>query len=202
METIVDQQLPKFETRGRVTRINFNEQQVTHEQEGTEPKTFWKYTTAAFPVTATLTQRVNAIIRTTYPTESIEARAAGTLEYQALVAMADMLARESLGQELTEDYLREVRGKELQRERDASLAAMVYTFEDGAVAQVRPQDLANFQTAIASGIDRTWIMADNSVRMTTVAELQAAMNDGIQQGQQIWDNYADQMAALTDGVEQ
>lgn len=66
--------------------------------------------------------------------------------------------------------------------------------------QVRPQDLANFQTAIASGIDRTWIMADNSVRMTTVAELQAAMNDGIQRGQQIWNDYADQMAALNDGT--
>lgn len=200
METIIDQQLPKFEVRGGVMRVNFNEQQVTHEQDGAEPKTFWKYTTAMFPVTAPLTQRVNAIIRTTYPTESIEARAAGTLEYQALIAMADMLARESLGQELTEDYLRKMRRKELQRERDAILAAMVYTFEDGTVIQVRPQDLANFQTAIASGIDRTWIMADNSVRMTTVAELQAAMNDGIQRGRQIWNDYADQMAALNDGT--
>ncbi|MDY0271905.1 MAG: hypothetical protein RBR37_05295 [Advenella sp.] len=201
METIVDQQLPKFETRGRVTRINFNEQQVTREQEGTEPKTFWKYTTAVFPVTAPLRQRVNAIIRTAYPTDSDEARAADTHEYQSFVALADRLARESLGQTLSDEYLREARRCELQRERDARLMAMVYTFEDGAVVQVRPQDIANFQTAIASGIDRTWIMADNSVRMTTVAELQAAMADGVEQGQQIWDNYADQMAALNDGVE-
>jgi hypothetical protein len=199
METIVDQQLPKFEVRGGIMRVNFNEQQVTHKQEGTEPKTFWKYITAMFPVTAPLRQRVNAIIRTAYPTDSDEARAADTHEYQSLVALADRLARESLGQTLSDEYLREARRCELQRERDARLMAMVYTFEDGTVIQVRPQDMINFQTAIASGIDRTWIMEDNSVRMTTVAELETAMNDGIRQSQQIWNDYTDQIAALTNG---
>lgn len=199
METIVDQQLPQFETRGGMMRVNFDEKQVTHEQEGSDPKQFWQYTTAAFPVTAPLKERVEAIIRTTYPTESIEARAAGSIEYLALAAKADMLARLSLGQTLTDEYLHEMRRCELQRQRDIELQAMTYQFDDGTLVQVRPQDLSNFQTAIAMGQDRTWIMADNTVRMTTVAELQAAMESGIATAQVIWDGYAAQMAELTGG---
>src|SRR5699024_8487662 len=133
-ETIVNQQLPKLERRGRVIRVNFNEEQFTQESDD-DVKTMWRYTTAAFSATATLEERVEAVIRTTYPTESIEARAAGSLDYMAFSDMADMLARESLGQELTEDYMREMQRRQLQRERDAALQAMTYTYDDGSVVQ-------------------------------------------------------------------
>ena len=195
METIVNQQLPKLERRGRVIRVNFNEEQFTQESDD-DVKTMWRYTTAAFSATATLEERVEAVIRTTYPTESIEARAAGSLDYMVFSDMADMLARESLGQELTEDYMREMQRRQLQRERDAALQAMTYTYDDGSVVQTRPQDMPQFQTAIASGVDQDWIMENNTVRRSTTQELQAAMNSGITQATAIWDQYADRMKEL------
>jgi len=196
METIVDRQLPKFEKRGRTMRVNFNEQEFTQESEGSEPKTMWRYTTAEFSPVASMRERVEAIIATRYPTESSEFRASDTREYRDLVDQADMLARESFGQELSEDYIREMQRRKLQRERDSALQAMKHTFDDGAVVQVRPQDMSNFQTAIAAGESQDWIMDDNTVRNTTVEELQAAMASGIAQGKAIWDNYAENVKAL------
>ena len=70
-----------------------------------------------------------------------------------------------------------------------ALEAMTYTFADGKVVQVRPQDLGNFNIAIASGVAEEWVLKDNTVRTSTVAELTDAMNDGIVQGKAIWANY-------------
>jgi len=39
-------------------------------------------------------------------------------------------------------------------------------------------------------------MADNSVRLTTAAEMQEALNSGIGQGQAIWNNYAQALKAI------
>jgi hypothetical protein len=84
----------------------------------------------------------------------------------------------------------------LQAARDAALNEMTHTFSDNTVIQVRPSDLTNFNIAIQVGIDRDWIMANNTVRMTTVAEMQEAMNSGIAQAQAIWDQYAQELKAL------
>lgn len=84
----------------------------------------------------------------------------------------------------------------LQSSRDQALNTMTHTFADGSVIQVRPQDLTNFNIAIGAAVDRDWIMADNSVRFTTVAEMQEALNSGIAQGQAIWDNYAQELKLL------
>jgi len=196
METIVDRQLPKFEKRGRVTRVNFEEEQFTQESEGQDPKPMWRYTTAQFSSVASRRERVEAIIRTKYPTDSSELRAADSMEYRDLVDTAEMLALESFGQELPDDYLREMQRRAYQRERDAALQAMTHAFDDGAVVQVRPQDMGNFQTAIAAGEPQEWIMEDNSIRLTTVEELQAAMASGVTQGKAIWNDYAEKIKAL------
>jgi len=74
-----------------------------------------------------------------------------------------------------------------------ALQGMTHTFEDGAVVQVRPQDMGNFQTAIAAGQPQDWVLQDNSVRNTTVEELQAAVNAGVAQGKAIWDEYANKV---------
>lgn len=196
METTVDHQLPKFERRGRTMRVNFNEEEFVQESEGFEPKTMWRYTTAEFSPVASMRERVEAIIRSRYPTDSSELRASETREYRDLVDQADMLARESFGQTLSDDYVREMQRRKLQRERDTALQGMTHTFDDGAVVQVRPQDLSNFQTAVAAGEPQDWVMEDNTVRMTTVEEMQTAMASGVVQGKTIWNDYADKVKAL------
>lgn len=79
---------------------------------------------------------------------------------------------------------------------DAALSAMTYAFEDGAEIQNRPSDAANIQTAIAMGTDRDWLMADNTKRLTTVAEMQAAFNAGVAEAAGIWQAYIDEVDAL------
>ena len=86
--------------------------------------------------------------------------------------------------------------RNLQAVRDQALMDMTHTFADGSVIQVRPTDLTNFNIAISVGLDRDWIMADNSVRLTTAAEMQEALNSGIGQGQAIWNNYAQALKAI------
>jgi len=184
METIVDRELPKFEKRGRMMRVNFDEESFTQESEGQDDKPMWRYTTAEFFCTASRRERVSAIL------------AACGHDDEAHRDKADMLARESLGQELSDAYVIEMQRRKYQRERDAALQAMTHTFDDGAVVQVRPQDMGNFQTAIANGADQDWIMEDNTVRLTTVEELQAAMASGVAQGKAIWDDYAEKIKAL------
>jgi len=90
----------------------------------------------------------------------------------------------------------EAKRKALKAVREASLKAITHTLEDGSDVQVRPDDLGNLNLAIAGGEDQQWIMEDNTVRMTTVEELQAAMASGIAQGKAIWDDYADKVKAL------
>lgn len=84
----------------------------------------------------------------------------------------------------------------LKRHREISLTSMTHTFTDGSVIQTRPEDLSNFNIAISVGIARDWIMADNTVRLTTVAEMQEALNSGIEQGLQFWNDYIRDIRAL------
>ena len=86
--------------------------------------------------------------------------------------------------------------QQLKATRDTALQATTHDFLDGRIAQVRPQDLANFQIAIANGVAREWVMADNSVAVLTVAEMQAAMQSGITQGEAVWDNYIAELKLL------
>ena len=83
----------------------------------------------------------------------------------------------------------EAKRRQLQSDRDASLQAITHDFLDGRIVQVRPQDLDNFKLAIANGVAREWVMADNTVAALTVEEMQAAMQSGIAQGEDVWDNY-------------
>jgi len=76
-----------------------------------------------------------------------------------------------------------------KEDRDNALQDMTHTFADSTIVQVRPQDISNFQIAISGGISEEWVLKDNSVRLTTVAELQEAMDSGIAQGIVIWDTY-------------
>jgi len=73
--------------------------------------------------------------------------------------------------------------------RDASLSAITHTLADGSIYQVRPSDIANFQLAITIGTDAEWVLEDNSVRLTTVTELQEILDSGISQGIAIWNTY-------------
>ena len=84
----------------------------------------------------------------------------------------------------------------LKDTRDQSLADLTHTLSDGSIVQVRPEDLPNFNTALAIGAARDWVMSDNSVRELTVTEMQAAVADGIAQGEAIWQAYTDGLKAL------
>ena len=90
----------------------------------------------------------------------------------------------------------EAKRRQLQADRDAALQAITHDFLDGRIVQVRPEDLTNFQLAIANSAPREWVMADNSVAMLTVEEMQAAMQSGIAQGEAVWDNYIAELKLL------
>lgn len=84
----------------------------------------------------------------------------------------------------------------LKAVRDTALSALTHQFADGSVVQVRPKDMPNFQIAISFGQSEEWVMADDNVRLLTVAEMQEAMNSGIAQGKVIWNNYTAELKLL------
>jgi len=86
--------------------------------------------------------------------------------------------------------------EEIKSERDIGLAGLIHTFTDGSQVQVRPSDIPTFQLAISQGVDEDWVMADNTVRLLTVAEMTEAMNSGIAQGKVIWQTYTTALKGL------
>ena len=104
-------------------------------------------------------------------------------------------SQEELAQMVREPTPEELR-RQIQTSRDTSLQSIAHDFLDGRIVQVRPQDLANFQLAIANNVAREWVMSDNSVAVLTVAEMQTAMHSGITQGEAIWDNYIAELKLL------
>jgi hypothetical protein len=70
--------------------------------------------------------------------------------------------------------------------RDTALLAITHTLTDGSVYQVRPGDLPNMSMAIQRGAAEEWILANDSVRVTSAAELQECAASGIEQGAVIW----------------
>jgi len=85
--------------------------------------------------------------------------------------------------------VKETARQDAKTTRDTALQANTYTLTDGSVYQVRPKDLPNFQTAIQLSVDTDWVLANNSVRLTTVAELQTILNAGVAQAKTIYDTY-------------
>ena len=84
----------------------------------------------------------------------------------------------------------------LKRTRNSALSALTHVLADGAAVQVRPEDLPNFNMALAIGSAKDWVMSDNSVRSLTATEMQSAVADGIAQGEAIWQTYTDGLKAL------
>ena len=84
----------------------------------------------------------------------------------------------------------------LKTTRDADLKAITHTLEDGAIVQVRPSDLGTLNLAIAAGQSEDWLLADNTVRELTVAEMQEALLSGIEQGKVIWRVYTEELKQL------
>jgi hypothetical protein len=70
--------------------------------------------------------------------------------------------------------------------RNAALLAITHTIADGSIYQVRPSDLPNMSMAIQRGAAEDWILANDSVRVTSAAELQECAASGIEQGAVIW----------------
>ena len=84
----------------------------------------------------------------------------------------------------------------LKSTRDADLKAITHTLTGGAVVQVRPEDLPNFNMAILEGLNEDWVMDNNDVRELTVAEMQECLLSGIAQGKAIWKAYTDALKSL------
>ena len=86
--------------------------------------------------------------------------------------------------------------KALKAVREASLKAITHTLEDGSAVQVRPDDLGTLSLAIAAGQSEDWVLADDTVRTLTVAEMQEALLSGIEQGKVIWRVYTEELKQL------
>lgn len=84
----------------------------------------------------------------------------------------------------------------LKAKRDANLSSLTYSFSDGRTLQTRPVDAQNFQTAILLGQDIEFVCADNTVALFTVAELQEALNAGIDQAKAVWLEYTNALKDL------
>ena len=97
--------------------------------------------------------------------------------------------------------LKIVKEKEEQRQeaktkKDKALQNNTYTLSDGSVYQVRPQDLPNFQTEIQLNQDTDWVLADNTVRTTTIDELKEILENGIKQAKAIYQEYIDTLKSI------
>lgn len=99
-------------------------------------------------------------------------------------------------QKPTPEQQLEIDKQALKQERDTALSALTHTFTDGAIVQVRPGDISNFQLAISMGQAEDWVMGDDTVRLLTVAEMVEARDSGIVQGKVIWNEYTAALKAL------
>lgn len=100
METTSNEKLQKFKNLGLTLIINFNEVIETVEDSDGEMRTQYKYTTAKVCKTSSRDERIEAIIKTKYPTYGAELAAihkAGPEHdaYLALRELAKTVATES-----------------------------------------------------------------------------------------------------------
>jgi hypothetical protein len=94
------------------------------------------------------------------------------------------------------DLQKNSRRGELKSARAKALSDIKHTIKDGSIYQVRPSDLPNFSMAIQEGKSEDWVLDNNVVRLTTVAEMQDCLKSGIAQGKVIWRNHTDALRAL------
>jgi len=82
--------------------------------------------------------------------------------------------------------------------RDNLLRNLAHDFGDGRVIQVRPHPLFGDESNIRNALEimarksqtsRSWFDINNTSITVTVAELQAALESGQDQGDQIWTDY-------------
>jgi hypothetical protein len=90
---------------------------------------------------------------------------------------------------------------DLKNKRDALLGLIAYELADGSKIQARPQDAQNLKVAIENGESQQWLMADDTVRVCTVAELQAAFDYGKAEAKRIWGSFFDEYETLY-GIDQ
>jgi hypothetical protein len=81
-----------------------------------------------------------------------------------------------------------------REKRDLALLSLAHDFGDGRVIQVRPIDEGNIRNKIElmtrkADELRGWRMVDNTWHDVTVAELQAALESGQDQGDLVWDQF-------------
>jgi hypothetical protein len=84
----------------------------------------------------------------------------------------------------------------LKAVREQSLLGVTHAISDGSVYQIRPADLMNFEGAITRGKPKNWILANNTVRLTTVAEMQECFAAGADKIEAIWDENTDALQTL------
>ena len=94
------------------------------------------------------------------------------------------------------DLQKDSKREELKSVRSRALDDIKHTFKDGSVYQVRPSDLYNFVMAIQEGKSEEWVLDNNTVRLTTVPEMQECLNSGIAQGKDIWRKHTAALQAL------
>jgi hypothetical protein len=94
------------------------------------------------------------------------------------------------------DLQKDGKRNKLKSDRSKSLNDIKHTIADGSIYQVRPSDLPNFSLAIQENKSQDWVLDDNTVRLTTVAEMQECLNSGIAQGKAIWSKHTDALRAL------
>lgn len=95
---------------------------------------------------------------------------------------------------------------ELTRLHYSALDDLVHDFGDGRVIQVRPQesgalDEPNIRNAIEQMTrnlvtSREWKMADDTIGVLTLADLQSALNSGQDQATALWDAHIAALKAL------
>jgi hypothetical protein len=88
----------------------------------------------------------------------------------------------------------------LKSVREQALSAIKHTISGNSVYQVRPSDLPNFSMAIQEGQSEEWVLDNNMIRLTTVAEMQECILSGIAQGKVIWRSHTDALKALNEQV--
>ena len=64
------------------------------------------------------------------------------------------------------------------------------------IYQVRPNDLTVFSEAIGNGVDKRWKLKNNTIRLTTVAEMVEVATAGKAQIEAIWDAHTLELDAL------
>lgn len=84
----------------------------------------------------------------------------------------------------------------LKAARDAAHDAMCFELASGKLIQLRPNDFAIIQNAVAQSYSGGWVMADNTVGQVTTDDLIAALAYGAIESDRIFQEYITALEAL------